>query len=124
MIKKNFKILIFPGLHARPGSMFIKFCQSFKSDITLNIRDESIDGKSLISLMKSAPSQFLDIEVVIEGTDEEEFMSKLTNWQTEAYKNKEEFDNDDIKEYLMDVFEELWTQKLKAKIEWFLQFTN
>ena len=34
-------------------------------------------------------------------------MSKLTNWQTEAYKDKEEFDNDDIKEYLMDVFEEL-----------------
>ena len=124
MIKKNFKILIFPGLHTRPGAMFVKFCNTFKSDITLNIRDESIDGKSMISLMKTAPSQFLDIEVVIEGTDEEEFMSKLTNWQTEAYKDKEEFDNDDIKEYLMDVFEELWTQILKAKNEWFLQFTN
>ena len=123
MIKKNFKILIFPGLHTR-RAMFVKFCNTFKSDITLNIRDESIDGKSMISLMKTAPSQFLDIEVVIEGTDEEEFMSKLTNWQTEAYKDKEEFDNDDIKEYLMDVFEELWTQILKAKNEWFLQFTN
>ena len=90
MMNKKLKILIYPGLHSRPGGKFVQFCKNFESNITINIKEFSIDGKSLLGLMKTAPSQFLDIEVV-----------------TEAYKNKDEFDNDDIDEYLMNVFEEI-----------------
>lgn len=107
MMNKKLKILIYPGLHSRPGGRFVQFCKNFESNITINIKEFSIDGKSLLGLMKTAPSQFLDIEVVIEGSDEEEFMKQLTTWKTEAYKNKDEFDNDDIDEYLMNVFEEI-----------------
>ena len=51
-VNKKFKILIYPGLHARPGSEFVKLCQSYQSSVTINVDDKTANGKSLLSLFK------------------------------------------------------------------------
>ena len=44
-VNKKFKILIYPGLHARPGSEFVKLCQSYQSSVTINVDDKTANGK-------------------------------------------------------------------------------
>jgi phosphotransferase system HPr (HPr) family protein len=104
-VYKKFKILIYPGLHARPGSEFVKLCQSYKSSVTIKVDDKIANGKSLLSLFKIEPKQFSEIEIHVEGEDEMEIMNKLELWETEAYKNKEDFDNDQVGEEILKVFE-------------------
>jgi len=72
---------------------------------TINVDDKTANGKSLLSLFKIEPKQFSEIEIVIEGDDEIELMNKLELWETEAYNNKEDFDNDQVSEETLKAFE-------------------
>ena len=104
-VSQKLKILIYPGLHARPGSEFVKYCQQFDSDIEIKVGDKTANGKSLLSLFKIEPKQFSIIDLHITGSDEEELMENLINWKTEAYSNKDDFDNQNIEEEELQVFE-------------------
>ena len=102
---KKLKILIYPGLHARPGSEFVKFCQKFDSEIEIKVGDKRANGKSLLALFKIEPKQFSIIDLNISGSDEAELMKNLINWKTDAYKSKEDFDDANINEEELLVFE-------------------
>ena len=104
-VSQKLKILIYPGLHARPGSEFVKYCQQFDSDVEIKVGDKTANGKSLLSLFKIEPKQFSIIDLHITGGDEEELMENLINWKTEAYSSKDDFDNEDIEEEELQVFE-------------------
>ena len=104
-VSKKLKILIYPGLHARPGSEFVKYCQQFDSDVEIKVGDKTANGKSLLSLFKIEPKQFSIIDLHITGSDEEELMENLINWKTEAYSSKDDFDNENIEEEELQVFE-------------------
>ena len=104
-VSQKLKILIYPGLHARPGSEFVKYCQQFDSDIEIKVGDKTANGKSLLSLFKIEPKQFSIIDLNITGSDEEELMENLINWKTEAYSSKDDFDNENIEEEELQVFE-------------------
>ena len=104
-VSQKLKILIYPGLHARPGSEFVKYCQQFDSDVEIKVGDKTANGKSLLSLFKIEPKQFSIIDLHITGSDEEELMENLINWKTEAYSSKDDFDNENIEEKELQVFE-------------------
>ena len=104
-VSQKLKILIYPGLHARPGSEFVKYCQQFDSDVEIKVGDKTANGKSLLSLFKIEPKQFSIIDIHITGSDEEELMENLINWKTEAYSSKDNFDNENIEEEELQVFE-------------------
>ena len=104
-VSQKLKILIYPGLHARPGSEFVKYCQQFDSDVEIKVGDKTANGKSLLSLFKIEPKQFSIIDLHITGSDEEKLMENLINWKTEAYSSKDEFDNENIEEEELQVFE-------------------
>ena len=104
-VSQKLKILIYPGLHARPGSEFVKYCQQFDSDVEIKVGDKTANGKSLLSLFKIEPKQFSIIDLHITGGDEEELMENLINWKTEAYSSKDDFDNENIEEEELQVFE-------------------
>ena len=104
-VSQKLKILIYPGLHARPGSEFVKYCQQFDSDVEIKVGDKTANGKSLLSLFKIEPKQFSIIDLLITGSDEEKLMENLINWRTEAYSNKDDFDNENIAEEELQVFE-------------------
>ena len=103
-VSQKLKILIYPGLHARPGSEFVKYCQQFDSDVEIKVGDKTANGKSLLSLFKIEPKQFSIIDIHITGSDEEELMENLINWKTEAYSSKDNFDNENIEEEELQVF--------------------
>ena len=104
-VSQKLKILIYPGLHARPGSEFVKYCQQFDSDVEIKVGDKTANGKSLLSLFKIEPKQFSIIDLHITGSDEEKLMENLINWRTEAYSSKDDFDNENIEEDELQVFE-------------------
>ena len=104
-VSQKLKILIYPGLHARPGSEFVKYCQQFDSDVEIKVGDKTANGKSLLSLFKIEPKQFSIIDLHITGSDEEELMENLINWKTEAYRSKDDFDDEKIEEVELQVFE-------------------
>ena len=104
-VSQKLRILIYPGLHARPGSEFVKYCQQFDSNIEIKVGDKTANGKSLLSLFKIEPKQFSIIDLHITGSDEEELMENLINWKTEAYSSKDDFDNENIEEEELQVFE-------------------
>ena len=104
-VSQKLKILIYPGLHARPGSEFVKYCQQFDSDVEIKVGDKTANGKSLLSLFKIEPKQFSIIDLHITGSDEEELMENLINWKTGAYSSKDDFDNENIEEEELQVFE-------------------
>ena len=104
-VSQKLKILIYPGLHARPGSEFVKYCQQFDSDVEIKVGDKTANGKSLLSLFKIEPKQFSIIDLHITGSDEEKLMENIINWKTEAYSSKDDFDNENIEEEDLQVFE-------------------
>ena len=104
-VSQKLRILIYPGLHARPGSEFVKYCQQFDSDVEIKVGDKTANGKSLLSLFKIEPKQFSIIDLHITGSDEEKLMENLINWKTEAYSSKDDFDNENIEEEELQVFE-------------------
>ena len=104
-VSQKLKILIYPGLHARPGSEFVKYCQQFDSDVEIKVGDKTANGKSLLSLFKIEPKQFSIIDLHITGSDEEKLMENIINWKTEAYSSKDDFDNENIEEAEFQVFE-------------------
>ena len=104
-VSQKLKILIYPGLHARPGIEFVKYCQQFDSNVEIKVGDKTANGKSLLSLFKIEPKQFSIIDLHITGSDEEELMENLINWKTEAYSSKDNFDNENIEEEELQVFE-------------------
>ena len=104
-LSQKLKILIYPGLHARPGSEFVKYCQQFDSEVEIKVGDKTANGKSLLSLFKIEPKQFSIIDLHITGSDEEKLMENIINWKTEAYNSKDDFDNENIEEEDLQVFE-------------------
>lgn len=68
------------GLHARPAAAFVKAAKSFESTISLRnlTRDtDFVDAKSLVQVFKIAVAQDHEIELTIEGPDEEAAATEL-----------------------------------------------
>ena len=78
-ITNVFEILIYPGLHSRPGKEFVNICMEHKSSVTIKMNDNEFDGKSFLSLLKNKPSQSEIIHLIIDGKDENELMEKIIN---------------------------------------------
>ncbi|MBU0567554.1 HPr family phosphocarrier protein [bacterium] len=67
------------GLHARSAASFVRTANQFTSDITVRrVRSRfKIEGKSILGLMSLAASCGKEIEIDIQGEDEEEAMEAL-----------------------------------------------
>lgn len=77
MITKKLTVLNKLGIHARPAAQFVRVASRFKSDVTVEKDDESVDGKSIMGLMMLAVGCGAEIDVIVEGPDEEEAMAAL-----------------------------------------------
>ena len=101
-ITNVFEILIYPGLHSRPGKEFVNICKDHESSVTIKMNNNEFDGKSFLSLLKNKPSQSEIIHLIIHGKDENELMEKIINLETLSHKSKEDFDSEN--EELLQVF--------------------
>lgn len=82
MITKKLTILNKLGIHARPAAQFVRVASRFRCDVTVEKDDESVDGKSIMGLMMLAVGCGADIQVTVDGADEQaaiEALEELVN---------------------------------------------
>lgn len=77
MLQQSTTIVNKLGLHARAAAKFVTQASMFKSDI--NVKRDSIDvnGKSIMGVMMLAAAKGSEIELIINGEDEEQAMQSL-----------------------------------------------
>jgi len=68
------------GLHARPASNFVKMAQSFKSSVEILKGEKRLNAKSMIGILAAGAKCGTEIELAIEGEDEQEAMKQLTEF--------------------------------------------
>lgn len=65
------------GLHARAAAKFVSLASEFNSDITLARDSKRINGKSIMGIMMLAAGTGAELELYVEGDDEDEAMKSL-----------------------------------------------
>ena len=80
MVQKDFKICNEVGLHARPASELCALCKQFESEIKGSTQKKGFNLKSVISILTAEIKKDTTISVEVNGTDEEQAMSKLTEF--------------------------------------------
>lgn len=74
MQQKKILIINKLGLHTRAAAKFVAITNNFKSDIEITYKDKKASGRSIIGLMTLSASQGSEIEIIIDGEDEEQLM--------------------------------------------------
>lgn len=72
------------GLHARPATAIAKLLQKSKSIVTFTYRNESINARSIMSILMLAASKNSQIIISVEGEDASETMQELLD----AFENR------------------------------------
>ena len=66
------------GLHARPAASFVQLAKKFKSQVTLHKADQSVNGKSVVSILGLETQQGDLLHVVANGEDAQAAIQALT----------------------------------------------
>jgi phosphocarrier protein len=77
MIRSTVKISNKLGLHARASAKLTKLAGGFKSDIHLSRNGRRINAKSIMGVMMLAAGVGSEVEIEIDGEDEERAMVAL-----------------------------------------------
>ena len=72
------------GLHTRPATVIVQILQHSKSTVSFTYKKETINAKSILSILMLAAKKNSLISITIDGEDADEVMSKLV----EAFENK------------------------------------
>ena len=67
------------GLHTRPATVIVKLLQNCKSDVNFCHKRDSVNAKSIMSILMLAARKNSQITVTIEGDDAEDIMNKLVS---------------------------------------------
>jgi phosphocarrier protein len=65
------------GLHTRPATSIVKLLQNTKSDVTFTHKRETINAKSILSILMLAAKKDSKITITVEGEDAEHIMESL-----------------------------------------------
>lgn len=88
MITQKVKVKNEAGLHARPSSVLVKTASKFKSDFFIRMYGYKVNGKSILGVMTLAAECGAEMELVLNGPDEEEALETIV----ELFENKFEMD--------------------------------
>jgi len=66
------------GLHLRPATEFSKLCQAMKeNNITVAAGEKKVNPKSVLMLMSAGITQGTEIEITVDGPNDEENLKAL-----------------------------------------------
>ena len=65
------------GLHTRPAAAIVKLLQSFKSSVSFTYREETINARSIMSILMLAAKKNAQLTVTIDGADADIVMRRL-----------------------------------------------
>jgi phosphocarrier protein len=77
MISKEIEILNKLGLHARAAAKLVQCAGRFASQVEIERRGQSVNGKSIMGVMMLAASKGTRIRVETRGEDENEAMAAI-----------------------------------------------
>lgn len=77
MIKNNIIIINKLGLHARAAAKLVHLASRYESESKLIRGDKAVNGKSIMGVMMLAASRGTEIELLVDGPDEQEAMTAL-----------------------------------------------
>lgn len=77
MLKRTVRVGLEEGLHARPSATLVKVASDFKSDFFIQLQGYRINGKSILGVMTLAAEQGAELELIIDGEDEESAMETI-----------------------------------------------
>lgn len=66
------------GMHARASAKFVTLASQFKSDVTLGRNGQHANGKSIMGIMMLAAGKGSQVELIVQGDDEEQATAALT----------------------------------------------
>jgi len=72
------------GLHARPATMIAKLLQGSKCAVSFTYRKETVNARSIMSVLMLAASKNSHITITADGEDAEKVVQKLVD----AFENK------------------------------------
>lgn len=80
MIKKQkVRVKNSMGLHTRPATAIVKLLQRCKSKVSFTYKRETINAKSILSILMLAVSQNSRITITVDGDDAETTMKSLVD---------------------------------------------
>lgn len=65
------------GMHARASAKFVSLASQFKSDITLGRNGQQANGKSIMGIMMLAAGKGSQLELHVDGQDEDHALAAL-----------------------------------------------
>jgi phosphocarrier protein len=71
MIKKNITIVNKLGLHARAASKLVNCASQFESEIFIGRNGNRVNAKSIMGVMMLAASKGVELELEVDGGDEQ-----------------------------------------------------
>ena len=77
MIQSQIQISNKLGLHARASAKLTKLAGAFKSEIHLSRNGRRVNAKSIMGVMMLAAGLGTEIEIEVDGSDEQEAMAAL-----------------------------------------------
>ncbi|MCW7539119.1 HPr family phosphocarrier protein [Aquabacterium sp. A7-Y] len=77
MIKQNITISNKLGLHARASAKLTKLAAGFRSDVFMSRNGRRVNAKSIMGVMMLAAGLGSEIELEVDGPDEQDAMTAL-----------------------------------------------
>ena len=76
--KKTVTVVNPQGLHARPADLFVKTANRFSASVEVTKGNETVDGKSILSILTLAAEQGTELEIYATGDDAQEALVALS----------------------------------------------
>lgn len=80
MLVKEVEVKLKTGLQARPAALFVQEANRFSSDVFLEKEGKKVNAKSIMGLMSLAVGSGTVISIITDGSDEEEAISRLSQF--------------------------------------------
>lgn len=77
MIKETVPIINRLGIHARAAAKLVSTAGQYRSKVEISKGSRLVDGKSIMAVMMLAASCGTDVELIIEGDDEQQARDAL-----------------------------------------------
>jgi phosphocarrier protein len=65
------------GLHIRPATVIVKMLQGCSSNVFFTLRDQTVNAKSIMSLLVLSAQRNAKVTIVVDGDDAESVLEKL-----------------------------------------------
>lgn len=76
-IVRKIKVKNSLGLHTRPAASIVKLLQPRKSSVSFTYKNETINARSIMSILMLAAKKNAQIEVIVEGEDADLTMQQI-----------------------------------------------